>query len=31
MYYSKCFNSKYMDFVGYDRCDKLIWKSGEGI
>ena len=31
IYYSKYFNSKYIQFVGYDTRDKLIWKSGEGI
>ena len=31
MYHSKYFNSKYMEFVGYDTCDKLIQTSGEGI
>ena len=20
-----------MEFLGYDTCDKIIWKSGEGI
>ena len=30
MYSSKYFNSRYMEFVGYYTCDKLIWKSGEG-
>ena len=25
MYYSKCFNSNYMEFVGYETCDKLIY------
>ena len=30
MYYFKCFNYNYMDFVGYKICDKLIWKSSEG-
>ena len=26
----KCFNSNYMEFVGYETCDTLIWSSGEG-
>ena len=30
MNYSKCFNSNYMELVGYETCDKLIWTSGEG-
>ena len=30
MYFSKYLNSKYMEFVGYDTCAKLIWISGEG-
>ena len=30
MYSSKYFNSNYMEFVGSDKCDKLIWTSGEG-
>ena len=30
MYYSKVFNSNYMQFVGYETCDNLIWKLGEG-
>ena len=30
MYSSKCFNYNYMEFVGYEACDKLIWTSGEG-
>ena len=30
MYYLKCLYSTYMEFVGYDTCDKFIWKSGEG-
>ena len=30
MYYSKGFNSIYMEFVGYGTYYKLIWKSGEG-
>ena len=29
MYSSQCFKSDYMEFVGYDTCDKLIWASGE--
>ena len=28
MYYFKCFNSNYMEFVSYETCDKLIWTSG---
>ena len=31
MYSSKKNNYNYMEFVGYDTCDKLIWESGEGI
>ena len=27
MYYSKYFNSNYLEFFGYETCDKLIWKS----
>ena len=27
---TKCFNSNYMDFGGYETCDKLIWTSDEG-
>ena len=30
MYSSKCFNYNYIEFVGYETCEKLIWKSGEG-
>ena len=30
MYYSKCYNSYYMEFVGYETCEKLIWTSIEG-
>ena len=30
MYYSKCFNHNYTEFVGYETCEKLIWTSGEG-
>ena len=30
MYPSKCFNSNYMDFLGYETCDKLICTSGKG-
>ena len=30
MYSSKCLNSDYMDFVGYETREKLIWTSGEG-
>ena len=30
MYYSKCFNYNYMEFVSYKTCEKLIWKSSEG-
>ena len=31
IYSSKGFNYKYMEFFGYETCDKLIWTSGEGI
>ena len=31
MYSSKSFNYNYMEFVGYETCEKLIWTSGEGI
>ena len=31
MYSSKYFNSKYIEFVCYEICDKLIWTSGERI
>ena len=30
IYYFKGFSSSYMDFVGYETCDKLIWTSGKG-
>ena len=30
MHYSKCYNSKYVNFVGYDTCGTLIWTPGEG-
>ena len=30
MYSSKGFNYKYMEFGGYEKCDKLVWTSGEG-
>ena len=30
MYYSEYFNYNYMEFVGYEKCDKLIWTSGKG-
>ena len=30
IYYSECFNSIYMDLVGYETCDKLICTYGEG-
>ena len=30
MYSSKGFNYKYMEFVGYETCYKLIWTSGGG-
>ena len=30
MYYSKYFNSNYMEFVVYETCDKLIWTSDKG-
>ena len=30
MYYSKGFNSIYMEFVGYGTYYKLIWKSVKG-
>ena len=29
IYYSKYFNSNYIDFIGYEKCDKLICTSGE--
>ena len=28
MYSSKCLNSDYMDFFGYETCDKIILTSG---
>ena len=31
MYSSKGLNYNYMDFFGYEICDKLIWTSGEGF
>ena len=31
MYSSKGLNYNYMEFVGYETCDKLIWTSGKGI
>ena len=31
MCYSKSSNHRYMEFVGYNRCEKLIWTSGEDI
>ena len=30
MYYSKASYYNYMEFVGYEKCDKLICTSGEG-
>ena len=30
MYYSTYFSSKYMDFVSYYTCDKLVCTSGKG-
>ena len=30
MYSSEYFNSKFMDFLGYDTCEKLICTSGVG-
>ena len=30
MYSSKGLNYNYMEFVGYETCDKLIWTSGKG-
>ena len=30
MYSYKSFNSNYMEFFGYETCDKLIWTSGKG-
>ena len=30
VYASQESNSNYMEFVGSDKCDKLIWTSGEG-
>ena len=29
MHSYKCFNSNYMEFVGCETCDKLIWTSGD--
>ena len=29
IYSSTCFNYNYMEFVGYETCEKLIWTSGE--
>ena len=29
MYYSKGFNSNYVEFVGYETCENLIWTSGK--
>ena len=31
LYYSKYFNSNYIEFVGYEKCDKLLCKSVEGL
>ena len=31
MYSSKCFNSNYRKFFGYETCENLIWTSGEGF
>ena len=31
MYYSKGFNYNYMSFIGYETCEKLICKPGEGF
>ena len=31
MFSSKYFNSNYMEFVGYETCDKLIWTPGKGF
>ena len=30
MYSYKCFNSSYIESVGFEICEKLIWTSGEG-
>ena len=30
IYSSECFNSQYMEFVGYDTREQLIWTPGEG-
>ena len=30
MYSYKCFNSDYMEFVGYETYEKLIWASSKG-
>ena len=30
VYYSKGFNSNYMEFVGYETYDKLMWTSVKG-
>ena len=30
IYFSKCFNSRYMEFVVYETHEPLIWTSGEG-
>ena len=29
MYYSKGFKYNHLEFVGYKKCDKLIWTSGK--
>ena len=29
MYYYKCFNYSYIEFVIYETCDKLMWTSGK--
>ena len=31
MYSSTCLNYNYMELVGYETGDKLIWTSGEGF
>ena len=31
MFSSTCFNYNYIEFVGYETCNKLIWTSGEGL
>ena len=31
MYSSKCSNFNYMEFVGYETCDRSIWTSCEGF